>query len=877
MKKNFIFLIFIFFIFLNAFLLGAEKRVYITDRVSSNQLIIDGEIEDEVWNRVEWAGDFIQRTPYENEAPSQETRFKILYDDKNLYFGFRAYDTDPSKITSITAPRDWFPGDWVEVNIDSYFDKRTAFSFTLSVSGVRGDEFISDDGDNWDTSWNPIWYGKTNIDEQGWTAEIKIPLNQLRYSDKEEQVWGIEVTRRIHREEERSVWQLITQDEPGWVSNFGELRGIKGIKPQRHIELSPYIVGKLERFEAEVEDPFNDGSSENFNIGLDGKIGITTDLTLDMTINPDFGQVEADPSEINLTEFETYFSEKRPFFIEGNNILDYQLTSAITGGGFVIDNLFYSRRIGRKPRYYPDDYDYIDIPENSTILGAFKLSGKTKKGWSIGIMESITEKEIAEYELDGQKDEITVEPLTNYFVGRVIKDFNKGNSYLGGMFTSVNRNINNDYLNYLNNSAYSGGIDFLQQWKDKKYYLMATTAFSYIQGDKEAILEAQTGSVRYFQRPDNNYASVDSNKTSLSGYAGSVIFGKSSSNRIKYQTGISLRSPGFEINDIGYMRRADQINQFTWIGYWINQPFGIFRKFSVNANQWCNWDFGGVNTSNAVNMNVHGTFKNNSTFGGGLSRGFEYISNEILRGGPSAKRPGDWDGDFYFNSDGRKSINFGCGTNFGFGDNDNNSFNSYWISFRIRPNNQLRISMNPSYNKYEHNLEYVTIEEFEEEDRFIFSSLFQETTSLTFRMDYCITPNFSIQYYGSPFISAGKYSDFKRITNPKADKYEDRFYTFLDDEINYNVDDDEYQIDENLDGIIDYYICNPDFNYKAFNSNLVIRWEFSPGSNLYLVWSQNRSGFISDGEFSYYNDMKDLFKIHTHNVFLIKINHWFSL
>jgi len=876
MKKVFVYNI-LFLFFLNGFLFCTEKRVYFTDRVSSDEIIIDGKIDDEAWNKVEWAGDFIQRTPYENEAPSQETKLKILYDDKNIYFGFRAFDTDPSKITSITAPRDWFPGDWVEVNIDSYFDKRTAFSFTLSVSGVRGDEFISDDGDNWDTSWNPIWYGKTNIDEKGWTAEMKIPLNQLRYNDKEEQVWGIEVTRRIHREEERSVWQLITQDEPGWVSNFGELRGIKGIKSLRHIELSPYIVGKLERFKAEAEDPFNNGSTENFNIGLDGKIGVTTDLTLDMTINPDFGQVEADPSEINLTEFETYFSERRPFFIEGNNILDYQLTSAITGGSFVSDNLFYSRRIGRKPRYYPDDYDYIDTPENSTILGAFKLSGKTKKGWSVGIMESITEMEIAEYEFDGQKEKVTVEPLTSYFIGRIIKDFNKGNSYLGGMFTSVNRNIENDYLNYLNKSAYSGGIDFLQQWNDKKYYLIATTAFSYIQGDEKAILEAQTGSARYFQRPDNNYVSVDSSRTSLSGYAGSVIFGKSSSSRIKYQTGVSWRSPGFEINDIGYMRRADQINQFTWVGYWINQPFGIFRKFSVNANQWCNWDFGGVNTSNAVNMNVHGTFKNNSNFGGGMTRSFEYISNEILRGGPSVKRSGDWDGNLNFNSDGRKRLSFSCGTNFGFGDNDNNSYNSYWFSVRIRTSNQLRISMNPSYNKYEQNLEYVTTEEFEEEDRYIFSSLFQETTSLTFRVDYCITPNFSIQYYGSPFISAGKYSNFKRITDSKADKYEDRFYIFLDDEIDYDIDDEEYQVDENHDGTPDYYISNPDFNYKAFNSNLVVRWEFSPGSNLYFVWSQNRSDYISDGDFSYTNDMKDLFEIHPHNVFLIKINHWFSL
>jgi len=876
MKKLIIlFLMFALFSVLNTE--NYKKRIYNTTRLSEEVLVIDGKVTDEAWDIVDWSGDFIQRQPNENVVPTQETKFKILYDDKNIYLCFRAYDKDPSQITSITSPRDWFPGDWIEVNIDSHFDKRTAFSFTLSVSGVRGDEFISDDGDNWDTSWNPNWCGKTNIDDQGWTAEIKIPLNQLRYSDTVEQVWGIEVTRRIHREEERAVWQMIARDDPGWVSNFGELHGIKGIKPQRRIEILPYIVGKVDRSEFDEDDPFNDGSSEFFNLGLDGKIGITTDLTLDMTINPDFGQVEADPSEINLSEFETYFSEKRPFFVEGNNIFNYQLTSAMTGGGFVSDNLFYSRRIGRKPQYYPDNYDYIAMPENSTILGAFKISGKTKHGWSIGIMESFTEKEVADYEFDGQKEEVTVDPLTNYFVGRIMKDFDNGNSCLGGIFTSVNRKIDDDHLNYLNESAYSGGLDYYQQWKDKTYYIKATVAFSQIRGDKEAILDAQTSSARYFQRLDSNYTSVDSNRTSLSGHAGSVLFGKSSSKSIKYQTGFSWRSPGFEINDIGYMCQSDQINQFTWIGYSNNEPFGIFRNLGVNANQWCDWDFGGINTSNAVNMNINGTFKNNSNFSGGVTRSFEYISNNVLRGGPSAKRPGDWNTNINFNSDGRKRTSFSFGTNFGFGDNNNNSFNSFWSYVNFRPNNQIRLSVNPSYNRYEQNLEYVVTEKFEEEDRYIFSSFFQETACLTFRIDYCITPGFSIQYFGSPFITAGKYSEFKRITKPKADEYEDRFYTFADEEIDFDSDEEEYQIDENNDGIADYYIGDPDFNYKAFNSNLVIRWEFFPGSNLYLVWSQNRSEYVSDGDFSYYDDMKDLFNNHPNNVFLIKVNHWFSL
>ena len=873
--KKFLFLVFLL-MHICTLPLIAQKRIYTTQRITSNPPIIDGVLNDPVWELVEWSGNFTQHRPYDGQPPSQETKFKILYDDKNLYIAYRAYDTEPDKIAEITSPHDWFPGDWIEINIDSYFDKRTAFSFTLSVSGVKGDEFVSNDGDNWDTSWNPIWYGKTNIDEEGWTAELQIPLNQLRYGNKDEQIWGIEITRRIFRKEERSCWQYFPQDTSGWVSNFGELHGIKGIKQQRHIELLPYIVGKAQRFEKEQGNPFADGSSEDLNLGLDGKIGVTSDMILDFTINPDFGQVEADPSEVNLTEFETYFREKRPFFIEGSNIFNFQLTYAIAGGGR--DNLFYSRRIGHKPGHYPDNYDYIDMPDNTTILGAFKLSGKTKKGLSIGIMESLTDKEKAEIELNNKIQKITVEPLTNYFVSRIIKDFNKGNSYLGGMFTATNRKIDDVALKYMHKAAYTGGIDFFHQWKDKTFHLKTTAAVSKVLGDKEAILETQTSSARYYQRPDNNYVSVDSSRTSLTGHAGTILVGKVSRGRFRFETGISWRSPGFELNDVGYLRKADQINQFTWVGYWINEPFSIFRRFDVNANQWCNWDFGGVNTSNSVNMNLNATFLNNSNFGGGVTRKFEYISNNILRGGPSAKRPGYWDGNFHFNSDTRKRLSFGCGSGAGLGDNDNNYWKYYWVNLNFRPNNQLRISINPSYNICEQKLEYVSTEEYEGEDRYIFAKMHQKTSSITFRLDYCITPNFSIRYYGSPFISAGKYSNFKKISDyPLADKYKDRFVFFEDDEIVYNHDNEEYEIDENADGEVDYYVDNPDFNFKQFNSNLVIKWEFRPGSTLYLVWSQGRTDCISIGDFSFKGDIKDLFNVHPHNVFLIKVNHWFSL
>ena len=405
-----------------------EKKIYTTSRVSGAVPEIDGKLTDAAWEQVEWGGDFIQYQPSSGEAPAEPTQFKILYDDKNLYLAFKCYDKEPEKIVRRMSRRDGFEGDWIEVNIDSYFDHLTAFSFTLSASGVIGDEAITNNGNNWDSSWDPIWFAKTSIDQEGWTGEARIPLSQLRFANKEHHVWGLQLTRRYFRKEERSTWQHIPNDAPGWVHMFGELHGISGIKPQKQLEIAPYTLAKIERFEKEEGNPFVTGKDEALSVGVDGKIGITSDLTLDFTINPDFGQVEADPSQVNLSAFQVFFQERRPFFVEGRTILDYRLTRSAWGGSFSSDRLFYSRRIGRSPQYFPslEGNEYIDRPQNTSILGALKLTGKTKKGLSIGVVETVTAEEKAVIDHEGSRREVTVEPLTNYFVGRVQQDIKPG-------------------------------------------------------------------------------------------------------------------------------------------------------------------------------------------------------------------------------------------------------------------------------------------------------------------------------------------------------------------------------------------------------------------------------------------------------------------
>jgi len=856
---------------------GSARRVYVTQHTATPPRI-DGRLDDEAWSAVEWASDFIQRDPLEGAAPTGQTAFKILYDDQNLYIAYQVYDPEPERIASILDRRDAFPGDWVEINIDSLHDLRTAFSFTASVSGTQGDEFISEDGDNWDSNWNPIWEHQACVGADGWTAEARIPLSQLRYADRAEHVWGIQVQRRIERCEERSTWQPIPKNEDGWVSKFGELRGINGIRPQRRIEIMPYFVSKAERFEATPGDPFNDGRRGSLSGGLDGKIGVTGDVTLDLTVNPDFGQVEADPSQVNLTAFETFFSEKRPFFIEGNNILSFNVAPSIAYGTHTTDRLFYSRRIGRAPQYRADwnEEGFVDQPTGTSILGAGKLSGKTAGGVSLAILESVTAEETAEVDRAGRRRQIAVEPLTNYFAGRLQKDLREGRTRVGGMVTAVNRRIEDAHLEFLHDAAYAGGMDFFHYLSGRRYYVALRMTGSRVQGSPAAILRTQTAPARYYQRPDNGGQSVDSTRTSLSGQAGSLLFGKSEG-KFMFQGGAAMRSAGFEINDLGYVRNCDEINQFAWAGYYIRNPIGIFRGLQFNFNQWLDFEYDtGENLYQAANHNGNASFRNNWNLNWSLSRENERISNHELRGGPSMKMPGDWNGNLNVSTDWRKPVSFALGASGSTLDDASGGSEGIGLEATWRPSHAMRIAFCPSISRGRCDLQYVGTRSGAEGARYVYGRLDQETFDLTFRIDLALTPRLTAQYYGAPFIAAGRYSQFKRVTAPRADRYEDRFVT-LGDAVAYNEATGMYLVDEDGDQEADYSFADPDFNIRDFNSNLVVRWEYSPGSSLYLVWQQARSGYSPDGRFDLADDLDALGRVHPHNIFLIKLSRWFNL
>ncbi|MEN8156339.1 MAG: DUF5916 domain-containing protein [Bacteroidota bacterium] len=843
------------------------KKIYTTTEVSTPPEI-DGWLNDEVWEKADWQGDFHMYEPYDDRPATQQTRFRVLFDRENIYLAIRAFDSAPDSIVKRLTRRDDLDGDMVAFQFDSYHDLQTAFVFAVSAAGSKMDAYESEDGNNMDETWNAVWWAKTQIDNQGWTAEIKIPFSQLRFDRSGGGVWGFQVMRELFRTSETSLWQPISKEAPGWIHLLGEIHGLQDIDPKKQAEITPYAVAGNQRYEKEPENPFrSEGQEPIFNAGLDAKIGITNNFTLDMTVNPDFGQVEADPSQVNLTAFETYFEEQRPFFMEGKNILDFDLAV------YDMSNLFYSRRIGRRPHHHPSlgEGEYAQVPEFTNILGAAKVTGKTKNGLSIGIMESVTSREKAEIDHNGERSFETVEPLTSYFASSVSKEFNKGNTRLGGMITSTNRFNDEAHLDYLHTSALSGGIDFQHYFKERNYLLSFSTYMGRVNGSEEALIRTQGSPVHYFQRPDADYVTLDSARTSLSGAGGSLQLGKQSG-RLRFMGFLYVNSPGLELNDLGFKNSTDEIFQIFWVGYRFNEPFSIFRSAALNINQWSGWDFGGNHQMVGSNLNGHAEFKNLWRAGFFLDADSEMRRNTLLRGGPAIVLPGGSTASLFVSTSSRKKLELEVDGYYYLGYEGSALSSGIEFALTYKPISNLNLSLETEVDFRQRELQYVTQENFTTDTRYVFGSIDQKTISMSVRVNLILTPEFSIQYWGQPFIASGGYSDFKYITNSTAESYHDRFHSYGNGEIAYDADQGLYTVTESGSGL-NYAFEDPDFNIREFLSNLVFRWEYRPGSSIYLVWSQSRSGFDPYGQLQFKNDLTDIWEEHPTNVILLKVSY----
>jgi hypothetical protein len=804
---------------------------------------IDGLEKDALWRDAVAVDGFRQFDPQEDVEPTHRTEARFAYDDRNLYVLVRAFDSRPDSIVALLSRRDErTQSDYIRVIVDSYHDKRTGYQFMVNPAGVKRDLYLYNDT-NEDVSWDAVWEVKTSIDSLGWVAEYRIPLSQLRYPKKDTHTFGVAVHREVARTNERSSWPVWRRSQNGLASQLGEVQGITGISSPRRLEFMPYTV----QSNSSVARSGDFARTQRGAAGADLKYGLSSNLTLDAAINPDFGQVEADPSVLNLSAFEQFFGERRPFFLEGTGILRFDQDcndGACTG-------LFYSRRIGRAPQLSFRSSDFNAVPASSTILGAAKITGRLGSGLSLGILNAMTDRELV-------GDELVVEPRTNYFVARLNQDLRAGRSGVGAIFTATNRQLDDDTSPFLRSAAYTAGVDARHQFgAGGNYSVSGNVVGSLVKGSETAIAATQRSSVHLYQRPGDDLE-YDPTRTDLSGYALNFGMNKNGGGITRFWTGGWYKSPGLETNDVGFLTNANNMGWSNWFALVFQEPKSFYRRLQVNFNQWNSFMVDGTNTGVGGNVNVNVNFKNLWFMYGGVGGERASFCGSCLRGGPYLREDAALTSWWGFSGDSRKSIVPGLNTWYNRRDTGE-SFN-YGVGpyFNLRVASSFSGSLGLTYERNVNDRQWLrnfgTVGS--DTTHYTVGHLSQETLSLNTRLNFTASPTLSFQFYGSPFVSAGEYSDWREVTAPRNQEYKARYAPFT-----HGGD-----------------ASGNDFNFKQFRSNFVMRWEYRPGSTLFLVWGQGREQGDQDlGNFRGWRDYQNLFSTHPANTFLVKASYWFSL
>src|SRR5437773_5431336 len=818
----------------------------ITATRAQQPLVIDGRDDDAAWRDAKPITEFEEWRPNEGGPPKLPTEAKVAYDAGNLYVLVHCFDPHPDSIITVLARRDYFtPSDMVWLLLDSYHDRRTGFEFGVNPSGVKLDAQIFNDG-NEDFGWDAVWDVATRIDSTGWTAEFRIPLSQLPYGRQRSNTFGLTVDRDLYRYAQRVSWPIIRQSQAGFVSQFGEIDGLEGLEAPRRLEAAPYLVTK------NVSE-FNStgiGRTQDVTVGGDLKYVVASNLKLDATINPDFAQVEADPGLLNLTAFETFFQERRPFFVQGAGQFQWNVNCTAVNDCSTGEGLVYSRRIGRAPEL-AGTYSDSTSAAFTTILGAAKLTGRLPGGLTIGALDAVTAHEA------GQGG-VTIEPTTNYGVLRLRQDLRGGESSVGGILTTVNRNNDAWSAPYLHKGAYVGALDFRHRFPGGRYELSGSVDFSRVAGSAQAIANTQQSSTHYYQRPD--VLRFDATRTSLSGDAEGLQFGKVGGNHLIFQTNVERRSPGFEINDLGHLQRADQMAWSTWAGYFDRHARRLYQRFQWNFNWWQYWTTAGLPEERAFNTNTHTTFPNQWSlhFGGTVGRLGTVYCYDWARGGPAVRRDSFFAPWLGIIGDDRKMIVPYLWFNWFRGDGGRSHSFSFSPELDFKFASRLTAALSPSYSRRTNDIQSLgATQDTSNGTHYVFAHLEQRELGLTMRFTYPFTANATLQVYAQPFISKGTYSNVRELSaTPRVKDYASRYQTVTDTSITNHI---------------------VGFNFKQFRSNVVFRWEYRPGSTLFVVWSQGRRGSTgAEGTQSFRGDMGDLFDLHPDNSFLVKLSYWIN-
>ena len=818
--------------------------------------VIDGRLTEPAWDLAQKAENFRQRQPEEGRPATERTEVRVLYDNSAIYIGAKLYDSEPDKIARRLSRRDaGADGDKFFFYLDPMHDHLTGASFEVSAAGVESDWIISNDT-NEDDSWDAVWECAVSVDSDGWNAEIRLPLSQLRFLKGDHQTWGINFERFIYRKNESDWYELVPRNESGVASRMAHLTDLDGMDPTRSLEMTPYVVARGEFIRPSIAgDPFNDGSRAFGSTGFDLKYALRPNVILNATANPDFGQVEIDPAVVNLGAFETFFPEKRPFFIEGTQIFDnFGNLGANNRFGFNRDEptLVHTRRIGRQPQRSVSG-DFVDTPAGTTILGAAKLTGKTTGDWSFGILDAVTARESARTSNSGQLSRTEVEPATNYFAGRLLKEFGGGRSGIGTLLTSVDRQLREPALEQLlPGRAQAFGIDgyyFLD--RGREWVLNGRLVGSDVAGSASAIQRLQVAEQRYFQRPDTPEVRFDPARTSLRGWNGDINLNRNQG-AWNVNTALWAVSPGFESGDLGFHFNGDVWGNHVAFQWKQIDPDRISRDRDITVAKFYVWDFGNARVGDGVMSFANMTLRNYWGIGGSVGLFRSVQDDRLTRGGPPTLNPAGRSASLYLNTDFRKNIVFHLNAGRESSDSGNGS-GSGSLSVEWKPSARVNLSSGPSYSHSINVAQYVETNDDATSTltygkRYVFARLDEKQLSLDTRVNVLFTRKVSFQVFMQPLVVVGDYADFKSLSRPKSFDFEPYSTVSFD----------------------------PDFNFKSLRLNAIFRWEWRLGSTLYVAWTQQRQDLRDPGQFRLGRDLGRVFTAPDDNVLLVKISRWFN-
>lgn len=861
-------------------------------------IVIDGVLDDPEWANAKVFTHFTQAEPVEGAPVEHDTEVRMIIGDEAVWIAARMYDPEPETIVRRLTRRDSHGAfDLFTVTLDPNLDGLTGYMFGVSAANVQSDLYLYND-DKMDIAWDAVWSSAVKVDAEGWTVELRIPLSQIRYeASDDEQTWGVNFFRSRVANNERSYYSLVSRLKKGMVSQMGRVEGVHVSRPSRRLEVLPYVVSNLHNGPSIEGDPFFDGSSAGGRAGLDLSYGLGSAFTLDATINPDFGQVEADPAVINLSAFETFFDERRPFFVEDARVFDFNLS----GGR---NQLFYSRRVGRSPHGYgPSDAVYKDIPSNSTILGAAKLSGRTAGGLSIGVLAAVTGNEFGQglFE-DGSRDDFLVEPRSEFGVASLAQDLNDGATTFSAIATGMRRELPGDAsFDWLPSSAISGGARFEHQWADRTWGIYGVLGLSQVRGSEAAITRIQRASNHYFQRPDATRFELDETATSIAGLNWRVQLDKRGGQHWTGGVWVAEVTNGFEINDLGFSTTAERLDGGMRISYREILPGSLFRNYNVTAMTYHNWSHEALDDTWSLDSwqraRMRGSFRLNTNFQFmnywsvrlNTSYSPQSMSRSATRGGPVMVNPASTDFSINLSSDRRKAVSFG--SNFQVKDDRIGAGGSTSIrgDIRVQPSDRLSVSLSPRWEKSTSDAQYVTSTSTLTYDptfgrRYLFAELDRRSVSMVTRVDWTFSPTLTLQLYAQPLLSSGDYLEYKQLAAAESYQFlgfEPGSAQALEDGISCssnicNVDGTQH-VDFDGDGRTDYSFSDRDFNLRSLIGNAVLRWEYRPGSTIFLVWQRQQVDRALIGDFDLSRDAGALFDAPADNRFIIKMNYWLGL